>query len=56
MQTRDLTEDLRVRVDEATRGELEEVAEREERSLAQVIRRYIRQGLERDRSAERQEV
>lgn len=46
----DLTEDLRVRVNETTREQLEALAEREERSIAQVIRRFIRQGLERERA------
>lgn len=49
-----LSEDLRVRVNEETRKALEELAEREERSVAQVIRRFVREGLER--SAEKEEV
>jgi hypothetical protein len=49
---RELTEDLRIRVDEATRQALEERAVEEERSMAQIVRRYIRQGLDRDRAAE----
>lgn len=49
MTNNTLTEDLRVRVNETTRRELEDIAERDERSVAAVIRRFIREGLERAR-------
>jgi hypothetical protein len=51
----DLTEDLRTRVTEATKREILEECERQERTEANLVRRYIRQGLERDRARRDQE-
>jgi len=43
-----LTEGLRVNVTEEQRVALEALAARDERSVAAIIRRFIREGLERD--------
>lgn len=55
MSTRALTEVLPVRVTEQVRAELERIAARDERSVAAVVRQFIRQGLERE-SSQQQEV
>ena len=47
-----LTAELKVRVDPADKAELEQRAERNDRTPAALVRRYIREGLERDRQAE----
>lgn len=52
MSTSGLTEPLATRLSLEERQELEQRAEREDRSVAYLIRRYIREGLERDRQAE----
>ena len=49
-----LTEGLRVNVTVAQREALEAIADRDDRSVAAVVRRFIREGLERD--AANQEV
>ena len=46
--TKNLSEDIRVRVDQDTRAALEAIATREERSVAAIIRRFIRDGVDRD--------
>lgn len=46
--TKTLTEGLRVNVTPAQREALERIAARDERSVAAVIRRFIREGLTRD--------
>lgn len=46
--TNNLSEDIRVRVDPTTRAALETIAAREDRSVAAVIRRFIREGVDRD--------
>lgn len=46
--TKTLTEQLRVNVTEAQREALERIAARDDRSVAAVIRRFIREGLTRD--------
>ncbi len=46
MSEKTLTEDLRVRVSPKTRTRLEELADRDDRSIAAVIRRAIREYLE----------
>ena len=47
--TKTLTEGLRVNVTEADRMALERLAERDDRSVAAVVRRFIREGLEREK-------
>lgn len=46
--TKTLTEGLRVNVTVSQRERLEAIAVREERSVAAVIRRFIREGITRD--------
>ena len=48
MSTRNLQEAIRVRVTPEVRAQLEHVAERDERSVAAVIRRYVHEGLTRE--------
>lgn len=43
-----LTEGIRVNVTAEQRAELEMIAQRDDRSVAAVVRRYIREGLERE--------
>ena len=45
MNRDNLTEDLRVRVDTSTRASLERIAERDRRSVAYIIRRFIERGI-----------
>lgn len=47
-----LTAELKVRIEQADKDELEQRAERIDRKPAALVRRYIREGLERDRQAE----
>jgi hypothetical protein len=52
--TKTLTEGLRVNVTAEQREALERIADRDDRSVASVIRRFIREGLKRD--ADNEEV
>jgi hypothetical protein len=51
MSEKTLTEGLRVNISAAQREAIEEIADREYRSIAAVVRRFIREGLEREKAA-----
>jgi predicted transcriptional regulator len=48
MSEKTLTEGVRVPLSPATKRELEKLAKRDDRSVAAVVRRFIREGLERE--------
>lgn len=51
----DNREPVSLRLDPGMKARLQKAAEREDRSMSQQIRRYIREGLKRDRDTNRED-